>query len=287
MVAIMEEVECPDRNGSTFTAPPAAVTHSPPAMSSRPVIAALHQHIRAYPADQALRRVFRERHHPVHRRQRGQHGHAGVERVDRAGLALQAAHRGVVVHRHDQAVAGAHAPAAGRSHGGMQDVEDAVGHDDALAAARAPAPPGPPGSSSETAPVWIGRCCSIAATSSAGDTVAVPSLPTHDVRHPGWTAPPPRASPRRRQRAASTATYGIAGAGDVVHPRCPGGQVNRGMAALQQAHALLRCGSPGGRRDRAPSRRRSPWRRDRHRRRPLRPPPRTPTGSGVNSVAPR
>ena len=100
---------------------------------ARRVVAALDQDVRQQAAVEALGRGLAERDHPVDGAQRGEHSHARRQWLNRAGVALEAAHRGVVVDGDDEPIAEGAGLLQIGDVAGMEQVESAVGHDDALA----------------------------------------------------------------------------------------------------------------------------------------------------------
>ena len=97
------------------------------------VITTLDQKVRPDVTDQLLRRVLGKRDHPVHTLQCSKHGHAPVQWIDRSTLALQASHRVIVIHGHNQAITESTRLAQVEHVPGVQDVEAAVRHYDTLA----------------------------------------------------------------------------------------------------------------------------------------------------------
>src|SRR6266567_5312864 len=92
-----------------------------------PVIAALDQDARPHALDQLERRVVPKHGHEIHRFERGQHLGARMDVLQRAALALQPPHRGIVVEADHQTVADAARLRQQLDVTAMQEVEAAIG----------------------------------------------------------------------------------------------------------------------------------------------------------------
>ena len=206
------------------------------------VVTALDQNIRQQLAIEALGGVLTKRYDPIDTGQRGQHTHARGQVVDRTRVALQAPHRGVVVHRHHQPVAQGAGLFQIIDVTGMEDVETPIGHHDALTAG--------------ARRVHLRQQFVLTTNAATARLRAT----THRPRQLG------RADRRRaqlghhnpcghigqghrlvhrhagRNGGAQRGHHGVARAGHIKHLLRPRRQVQRGVTACQQGHAFFATG---------------------------------------------